>query len=210
MKTTTVSRFAVIALATCLCAQANAGEALQRLQEFTSQLKSLSAGFVQSLYDTDGNEIQESSGVVVLKRPGKFRWDYRKPYHQLLVANGERFWIYDSELQQVTEKRTDEALATAPVVLLSRGIPLADQFELKELGEREGLSWVELLPKVKDSDFERIFLGLDADGLKVMELRDSFGQATQILFHSVELNIAASDDLFEFEPPEGADVIRAD
>lgn len=197
-------------VAACLLLAATpvaAGEARERLQSFTDGLNTLTAGFVQTLYDEDQEPVQRSEGLAWLERPGLFRWEYREPYTQVIVADGERLWIYDADLEQVTVRDTGEALATAPIMLLSGEAPLEDQFEIRELGEREGLQWVELTPKVDDSDFERIFLGLDEDALQVMELHDRFDQATQIRFHHIEIGADIDASRFEFTPPEGVDVI---
>lgn len=186
---------------------AAAGEAMERLHSFTDGLETFSAGFVQTLYDENQEPVQRSEGVAWLKRPGLFRWEYREPYVQVIVADGERLWIYDADLEQVTVRDTGRALATAPIMLLSGEAPLEEQFQMRELGAREGLQWVELRPKVQDTDFERIFLGLDDESLQVMELRDRFDQATQIRFHHVELGPEIDPSRFEFTPPEGVDVI---
>ncbi len=189
---------------------ATAGPATERLEEFTTGLQSFTAGFVQTVYDEDQRPIQESHGQAWLQRPGLFRWEYETPYEQTIVADGERLWIHDEDLDQVTVKKADRALGTAPIMLLSDSEPLAEQFEITDRGEREGLYWVELRPRVDDTDFRRIFLGLDDEALKVMELRDRFDQATQIRFHHVRLNPEIEPTRFEFTPPEGADVIRAE
>lgn len=185
----------------------SAGEAMDRLQRFTDDLRSFQAGFVQTRYDEDQNPVRESQGVAWLQRPGLFRWVYREPYEQTIVADGERLWVYDADLDQVTVREMERALATAPIMLLSGREPLSEQFEMHDRGEREGLYWVELRPKVQDTDFRRIFLGLDDETLKVMELRDQFDQATQIRFHHVEMNPQIDPARFRFTPPEGADVI---
>ena len=186
---------------------AHAGVGIERLQKFSSEMATFKATFVQSLYNEHDQAVQKTEGSVVLKRPGKFRWDYSKPYEQQIVADGERLWIYDTELAQVSVKKTDNALGAAPIGLLSENRPLQDDFILTELGPREGLYWIELEPKVKDTDFQKIYLGLDSVGMRVMELRDSFGQATQIQFNSIEVNVAISDDAFKFTPPPDVDVI---
>lgn len=186
---------------------AHAGEATERLERFTSDLESFTAGFVQTLYDENQEPVEESHGRAWLQRPGLFRWEYEKPYEQTIVADGEQLWIHDEDLEQVTIRKVERALGTAPIMLLSESEPLSEQFEITDRGEREGLYWVELRPKVEDTDFRRIFLGLDDESLKVMELRDRFDQATQIRFHHVRMNPEIADDRFEFTPPEGVDVI---
>ena len=183
------------------------GEAIERLDRFTTGLSSFSAGFVQIVYDEEQRPVQESHGQAWLQRPGLFRWEYETPYQQTIVADGERLWIYDEDLDQVTVKKVERALGTAPIMLLSRREPLEEQFEIMDRGKREGLYWVELQPRVDDTDFRRIFLGFDDQALKVMELRDRFDQATQIRFHHVRLNPELATDRFEFTPPAGVDVI---
>ncbi len=180
---------------------------LERLQTFIGQLETFQAGFVQTLYDEDSKPVTESKGAVILKRPGKFRWDYREPEVQSIIADGEKLWIYDADLEQVTVKKLDQALGNAPIMLLSNNRPLDKDFELLDLGAREGLEWVQLQPKIRDTEFEQIFLGFSEASLQVMELRDQFGQATQIRFNDFEMNIPADDRLFTFTPPAGVDVV---
>lgn len=126
---------------------------------------------------------------------------------QSIIADGERLWIYDIDLEQVTVKKLDQALGNAPIMLLSNNHPLDKDFELLDLGTREGLAWVQLQPKVRDTEFEQIYLGFSETALAVMELRDQFGQATQIRFNNFKMNIPADDRLFVFTPPAGVDVI---
>lgn len=185
-------------------------EARERLRAFTEDLDSFRASFEQTLYDEDEFPIRESSGVAMLEKPGRFRWEYREPNEQLIVSNGERMWTYEADLEQVTVREPDEALGRAPISLLTGDADLEEQFEVEALGEREGLHWIELEPKVKDTDFRRVYLGFDDTSLKAMELRDRFDGATQVVFDDVELNTDVAADEFEFTPPEGADVIGAD
>ena len=185
-------------------------EARERLRAFTEDLHSFTATFQQTLYDDDQYPIQERSGVGKLEKPGKFRWEYQEPYEQLIVSNGERMWMYEADLDQVTVREFDQALGQAPIALLSGDAPLEDQFEIEALGEREGLLWIQLDPKVQDTDFRRIYLGFDDTSIKVMELRDRFDGTTQVVFDDVAVNEDIAAELFEFEPPEGADVIGED
>jgi len=189
---------------------AEKAESLERLRQFTDDLTSFSARFEQTLYDEDDFPIREREGVAYLEKPGLFRWEYRTPYSQVIVSDGERLWMYESDLDQVTVRETDEALAQAPIMLLSGSAPLSDQFDVSGLGAREGLHWVQLEPKVKDMDFRRIYLGFDEESLRVMELRDRFDGATQVVFEETEVNPDIDPERFRFTPPDGADVIRAD
>ncbi len=201
------NKIAALSLVLLLSTSAAGAGGLERLQGFIGQLETFQAGFVQTLYDADSKPLQESRGAVILKRPGKFRWDYREPYVQSIIADGSKLWIYDVDLEQVTVKKLDQALGSAPIMLLSNKRPLDEDFELRDLGQREDLDWVELQPRLHDTDFETIYMGLSESGLKVMELRDQFGQATQIRFNDFEMNVPADDSLFEFAPPAGVDVV---
>lgn len=183
---------------------------LERLETFTEELRSFRATFKQTLYDEDDYPIRENEGVAYLEKPGLFRWEYNEPYTQILVSDGERLWMYEEDLDQVTVRETDEALGRAPIMLLTGEAPLSEEFELRGMGTREGLQWVQLEPKVQDTDFRRIYLGFDDHSLKVMELRDRFDGATQVVFDDVEINPDIDPDRFRFTPPEGVDVIGED
>ncbi len=172
-----------------------------------ANLKSWQAGFVQTIYDVKRVPLQKSKGVVYIKKPGKFRWDYKKPFSQLIVSNNKELWIYDAEMQQATVKPVDQALASAPAMLLGSDTPIYQAFDLRDLGKREGLAWVELIPKEKDTDFKKIIVGMKGDNVQVMELRDNFSQVTQIQFHHIKKNPKLNDALFDFEPPKGVDVL---
>lgn len=198
----------IILLAGMLVAPALAAQtALDRLQTFTRDLRSLRADFTQVLYDASGEAVRESGGTLSMARPGRFRWDYDHPYKQQIIADGERLWVYDTELEQVTVRKQKGALGQAPIMLLSEGADLSKEFETRDLGSREGLFWVELKPRVQDTDFRTVYLGLDDKGLKVMELRDNFEQVTQIRLQSVRYNVDTAPDEFSFTPPPGVDVV---
>ena len=182
-------------------------EVLKRLTDFTESLKSFSADFVQTVYDVNDTPIQESSGNVLLKRPGRFVWNYTQPEPQQIVADGQRVWLYDIELEQVTVSELAEQGAGTPLALLMGDKPLEQEFELRPLGNSDGIEWVELKPRASDSDFEIVYLGLSGDGLAAMELRDSFGQATQIRFSAFKPDVSIDDEKFRFVPPDGVDVI---
>jgi len=188
-------------------AAADEDEQFERLSRFTDELTTFTAEFEQTLYDADSNPLKTSSGTIALKRPGRFVWDYLTPDPQTIVSDGERVWLYDRGLEQVTVSPLSERAAGTPLALLLGGAQLKDAFAIKALGESEGIDWFELTPRIADTDFEQIFLGLNDAGLAVMELRDNFDQATQIRFLSFKSGVPLNDEQFEFEPPAGVDVI---
>jgi outer membrane lipoprotein carrier protein len=196
----------------CLLAPAafaqGTGDAVARVDAYLASLRTLSADFAQVVRNRDGQVVERASGTLSLSRPNRFRWDYRQPYLQTIVADGERLWLYDSDLEQVTVRALEAGLGSTPAMLLSGSGKVGDAFTALTL-EREGdWTWARLRPKQEDSDFDRVGLAFDARGeLAAMELRDKLGQATVIEFGNVRRNPALDAALFRFEPPPGADVI---
>ena len=178
-----------------------------RLHAFLQDVKSLKADFTQQVLDANGKQVKQSSGTLSLKRPDRFRWDYAKPNEETIVADGKKLWIYDAQLQQVTVKSMSTNLATSPAVLLAGSNDVDKNFTVTDLGEKDGLAWVQLTPKVKDSDFDSVKLAFKGEDVAVMELKDNLGGLTRIEFGRLQRNPSVSDDNFKFTPPSGADVI---
>ncbi|MDE1546507.1 outer membrane lipoprotein chaperone LolA [Dechloromonas agitata] len=202
----TLSQFASLLALALLPALAQAG-AIDQLHDFLKNTRSFKADFSQALLAKNGRKPQQSSGTVAVARPGKLRWEIAKPYPQLVVGDGERFWIHDPELQQVTVRKADKALGASPAALLSGSNDLERNFNLREAGDADGLAWVEATPKTGDSGFERVRLGFAGADLQAMELFDSFGQTTLVRFSRIERNPNLPAATFKFTPPAGADVI---
>ncbi len=185
----------------------NADTGKQRLHDFFSEVSSIRADFKQQVLGNDKQTLQETSGQMMLLRPGRFRWDYNKPYEQQIISNGKKVWLYDIDLEQVTVKTVDSVLGSTPALLLSSDTPIEQNFTVNELGEEQNLQWVELIPFQKDSGFERIVLAFDETNLVSMELHDSFGQLTRLLFSNIERNPVIDPAIFDFIPPKNIDVI---
>lgn len=181
--------------------------AVEQLRHYLDDTRTLRAEFSQTVVGKAGKKPQLSSGTLAISRPGKLRWDIQKPYPQVMVGDGDKFWIYDPELKQVTVRKMGQAIGSTPAALLSGSNDLEKNFSLRESGEADGLSWVEALPKSQDSGFEKVRLGFAGSDLRAMELFDNFGQTTQVRFSRIERNPALPATLFKFVPPAGADVI---
>jgi len=209
-----MQRFIFVAICLLAVQVVHAG-AIDRLHRFLETTKTVRADFAQIVVAKNGKRPQQSSGVMMFSRPGKFRWQIERPYSQLLVGDGEKVWIYDPDLRQVTVKKVGAALGSTPVALLvgdSDGknggkSALEKNFTLREAGEREGLEWLEAIPKSPDSGFERLQMGFAGNDLKAMELFDNFGQTTTLFFAHLERNPQLAPALFRFTPPAGVDVI---
>jgi len=198
----------LFAMAIALCPLfAEAAGAVDQLHQFLSSTRTLKAEFSQMVIGKGGRKPQQSSGLVAISRPGKLRWDIQKPYPQLVVGDGEKIWIYDTELKQVTVRKAGQAIGGSPAALLSGNNDLEKNFTLTEAGEAEGMIWVEATPKSSDSGFEKVRLGFAGGDLRAMELHDSFGQTTQIRFSKLERNPALPATTFKFVPPDGVDVV---
>jgi len=199
----------VLAVVTAPAWSDDAASQRARLDAFVNDTKSFTAAFEQTLYDADSQPLQNSNGTLQLKRPGRFVWQYVAPTRQKLVSDGEKLWLYDEELEQVTVNSLSDKVGGTPLVILMGSRPLDEEFNVKVLGEAESINWFELIPKQASADFESLYVGLDADGLAAMELRDNFGQATQIVFTDMVDGAAIDDKVFVFTPPDGVDVIGA-
>ena len=180
---------------------------LQRFSEFINETLTARGEFEQKIFDRNRKLLQESRGTLAFSRPGKFRWNYVKPYAQLIVGDGSKVWIYDEDLKQVTVKKLDQALGSTPAALLAGNNEAMRAFKLSDRGAKDGLEWLEALPRDKESGFERIRMGFNSSGLEVMELVDSLGQTTVLRFAALQRNPRLDPGLFRFSPPEGADVI---
>src|SRR5262245_21829449 len=135
---------------------------LERFQNYLKSAQSATANFEQKVFDKNGKLVQESRGSFALQRPGKFRWSYSKPHPQVIVGDGDRVWIHDSDLNQVTVRKLARAIGSTPAALLAGAAEIDKAFELSEAGAREGLEWLEAKPRDKESGFDRIRLGLSA------------------------------------------------
>ena len=164
-----------------------AQSAESRLNAALKSLDNLTAEFKQTVLDRDKQVVEQSSGQVAIQRPGKFSWIYTKPYEQQIIADGSELWVYDVDLDQVTVKPMESGLATAPIMILMKQQNIGADFIVSEVGQRKFLYWVSLEPKTKDMDYSQVYIGLENGAVKAMELRDNFGQSTQIVFENLRL-----------------------
>jgi len=180
---------------------------IEELKALLAQTTTARAQFAQIVLDRNMKRLQQATGTMQFSRPGRFRWEYDRPHEQLIVGDGKRVWLYDKELNQVTVRRMDRALGSSPAAILAGSNDIEKDYALSAIGNREGLEWLEAVPRAQDTAFERVRLGFGKTGLEAMELRDQFGQITVIKFSTMERNVKLPGELFRFTPPKGADVI---
>ena len=185
-----------------------AGDALQALRDFTAGAKSGSAAFTQTVTSPDGARRKNSSGRFEFIRPDRFRFDYAKPFAQQIVADGRRIWLYDVDLAQVTVRDMARALGATPASVLA-GAALERDFELAPQPARDGLDWVQAVPRRKEgATVASLRVGFRAGTLAALEITDLFGQQSVLRFTDLALNPKLADDTFRFAPPAGIDVIE--
>ena len=184
--------------------------ALDALRDFVKNTRSGKTTFTQVIVNKSGKTSNPASGSFQFQRPGKFRWVYEKPYDQWIVGDGERLWIYDRDLNQVTTRKLGGALGASPAAILAGSDDLEKNFEIKDGGVHDGLEWLEATPRAKDTTFELVRIGFRSEttgsALAAMELKDSFGQTSVLTFGKIERNAVLPPDTFRFTPPKGADV----
>ena len=180
---------------------------IEKMREFIQQTRSARAVFTQTVADSSGQISQKASGTVQFQRPGKFRWTYSKPYEQLIVGDGETLWIYDKDLNQVTQRKLDKALGSSPAALLAGADDIEKYFSLNAIGKKGKLDWLEVRPYDEDSLFDKVRMGFNKNTLEIMELFDHFGQKTTILLSRLERNPVTPADTYTFIIPDGADVV---
>jgi len=180
---------------------------MDSVRRFFDEVHSFSARFSQVVLDESHNPVQQSTGVLWIERPNKFRWDYAKPYQQQIVADGKRLWVYDVGLEQITVRPLSGGLGDTPAMLLAGRGRLEDNFTIKPLEPRDKLEWVQLVPRHPEGNYDDIRIGFDQGKLRVLEMTDGFGNTTRVTFENVRENPKIDAARFSFTPPEGVDVV---
>ncbi|HEV3425064.1 MAG TPA: outer membrane lipoprotein chaperone LolA [Paraburkholderia sp.] len=206
--------------ASLLVAQQAFASGTEQLKAFVAQVHSARGDFVQqevrapskAQSASDAAQVMPknvtSSGTFVFARPGKFIWSYLKPYEQVLQADGDKLYVYDKDLNQVTVRALGGALGASPAAILFGSNDLDKNFTLHDAGVKAGIDWLELIPKAKDTQFQRVGIGFRDGNLEAMELHDVFGNVTLLTFSNIQKNPPLPADAFKFTVPKGADVIN--
>jgi outer membrane lipoprotein carrier protein len=203
---------ATLVTAFALSAQASG---LDSLENFVKSARSGRADFTQVVTgparDGQAARGKTSSGTFEFARPNRFRFDYRKPFEQTIVADGQTLWLYDADLRQVTSRKQAQALGSTPAALIASAPDLATlrkDFTLEAAGEKDGIQWVQATPKAKEGQLHSMKAGFRGNDLAALEILDSFGQRSVLTFTRMELNAPVSPEQFQFKPPQGADVLK--
>jgi outer membrane lipoprotein carrier protein len=206
--------FAAVLLAGAALA-ANAG-ALESLENFIKTAKTGHAEFTQVVSAPPKNgqagKTRTSTGTFDFERPNRFRFVYRKPFEQTIVADGQTLWMHDVDLNQVTSRKQAKVLASTPAALIAAAPDLETlkkDFDLQALPDSGGMQWVQALPRTKEGQLASMKVGFRGDQLAALDILDSFGQRSLLTFNGMQVNGGVSADAFRFQPPQGADVVKA-
>ena len=204
----------VVAVSLALVGSAWAG-GMESLEGFVKTVKSGRADFTQTVTapsrDGEPSRVKTSTGTFEFQRPGKFKFDYKKPFAQSIVADGQTLWLYDADLNQVTQRPQAQTLGSTPAALIAAAPDLRalqNDFTLEAGPDRDGLQWVKATPKSKDGQLQSVQVGFQGDALAALEILDSFGQRSVLRFSKVEVNPSLAASAFAFKAPAGADIVK--
>ena len=196
----------MLAIATPVATQ-DTGAGIESFNRFFNEINTLEAQFTQIVLDENLSAVDDGHGTVWIKRPGRFRWDYEPPEAQEIVGDGERVWLYDIEIEQVTVRDQAETLGRTPAILLAGSGDIEQTYTIEDIGSLGQVDWVNLIPEDPDSGFTEVRIGFEARRLRLMELVDTLDQRTRISFINLKENVPLADEIFQLIPPDGVDVI---
>ena len=188
---------------------------LDSLEKFIKTVKTGRADFVQIVTapakEGQTARTKKSTGTFEFLRPGRFKFSYKKPFENTIVADGQTLWLYDVDLNQVSARKQSSALGSTPAALIASASDLTTlraDFALTEAPDSEGLQWVLAIPKAKDSGLQTIRVGFNGEELVALDILDSFGQLSAMRFQGLNVQVPVDAAVFQFKPPVGADLIR--
>ena len=208
-----MKRFAIICIAVC-AGLARAG-GLESLELFVKSAKTGRADFTQVVTppakEGQTTRAKTSTGTFEFSRPSRFKFIYKKPFEQTIVADGQTLWLYDVDLNQVTARKQADVLGSTPAALIASAADISAlkaDFTLAAAPDKDGLEWVLATPKAKDGQLQNVRIGFRAGQLASLDILDSFGQKSSMTFAAFQSNVSLDAASFQFKPPQGADVVR--
>jgi outer membrane lipoprotein carrier protein len=208
-------RKTIFAIALAACAWGAQASGLDSLEAFVKSAKSGRAEFTQVVTaparEGQAARSKTSAGTFEFQRPSRFRFDYKKPFEQTIVADGQTLWLYDVDLSQVTARKQAAVLGSTPAAIIASAPDIATlrkDFNLEAAPEKDGMQWVQATPKVKDGQLTSMKVGFRGNELGALEILDSFGQRSVLTFSKMQLNAAIPAEQFQFKPPQGVAVLK--
>jgi outer membrane lipoprotein carrier protein len=209
-----LKRIVTTVLMACSVGLASA-DGLKSLEGFMKGTHTGRAEFTQVVTappkDGQAARTKTSSGSFEFQRPGRFKFVYQKPFEQTIVADGQSLWLYDVDLNQVTQRSQAQALGSTPAALIASAADLSAlraDFNLESAPDQDGLQWVQATPKSKEGQLQSVRVGFAGEQLTALDIVDSFGQRSAIRFKGMQVNPSLPASTFQFKPPAGADVVK--
>jgi outer membrane lipoprotein carrier protein len=206
----------LLTLALSFAALAGHAGPMESLEAFIKNAKTGRADFTQVITgparEGQAARTKTSSGTFEFQRPSRFRFEYRKPFEQTIVADGQTLWLHDKDLNQVSQRKQAKVLGSTPAALIAASPDLDTlkrDFDLQPLPDKDGLQWVQATPRQKEGQLTNMRVGFRGDQLAALDILDSFGQRSVLTFNNMQVNPAMSADAFRFTPPKGTDVVQA-
>jgi outer membrane lipoprotein carrier protein len=207
---------ATLLIAVCAISMpARALNGLESLENFVKTVKSGKSEFQQTVTSParagEAPRVKNSSGIFEFQRPGRFKFQYKKPFEQLILADGTSLWIYDADLNQASQRKQSAAFANTPAALIASATDLSalrNEFTLENAPEKDGLVWVSARPKAADSNLQTVRIGFKGDALQQLDITDSFGQRSLINFTAMQLNPSLPSSSFQFTLPAKAELLK--
>lgn len=178
---------------------------IDALKQFNNDADGISGSFNQTVKSK--KKTQTAGGVFQIRRPGLFRWEYTRPYKQTIVGDGKTIWLYDADLKQVTKSDQSQTIGDSPAAILANKTALESSYALKEDGNAGGIDYVLATPRKNNAGYQYIRIGFKGNALSTMQLKDSFGNQTDIQFSDLNNKPVFSSSTFRFVPPKGVDVL---
>ena len=187
-----------------------AAESLDRFNQFFDQTTTYFAEFRQLIMDEGLHVVEESAGLMWMKRPDRFRWEYFEPFAQTIVGDGKDVWVYDPELEQTTVREFSDVVERSAAEILAGLDNIEEHFVVEELGLQGTIAWVLITPRDEESaQFQTMHLGFDENSLSIIQIVENLGNTTRLQFYDSMTNEDLDEATFEFEVPEGVDLIDA-
>jgi outer membrane lipoprotein carrier protein len=212
----------VAAFATVLAAQTSsragqspsAGELAAALQQKYASVRDFSADFVQTYRGGVLNRQMKDTGSVLIKKPGKMRWEYQTPEKKLFVSDGVKvFWYVPEDRQVIVSDVPPDDRATTPALFLAGKGDITRDFTASLVdtpaGQPAGSRALKLVPKVPQPEYDWLILSVDPDTLSLRGLvtADSQGGTSSFSFSNLKENVGLADKPFVFSPPRGVEIV---
>jgi outer membrane lipoprotein carrier protein len=176
-----------------------------------------SADFIQKSFLKAMDIIDQASGKVYIKYPGKMRWEYEKPDRQIFITDGEKLWVYRPDDNQVQVGKAPSFFKSGKGASFLSDISLVRQkFDISlkkgKQNEDDPFYYLKLIPREKTLDITEILLMVSKQTFNVVQIIsiDLYGDENRIDLLNFAFGVNLDDSLFSFSIPEGADVLQLD